>query len=156
MQKSALLYKSLHHCVRSPVQSCAGDYVISFFKIVGYFFRGETNIEFWTLNKWTHVLTNELERIFSPDFQVWGMLSRTEDAWHANYVCTLQLTNTSNSRKNKFSVGRHGQFLPPAPFSNGYCDMRWSSCIMLKYESSLILLSYFRTNIRTFIRLLHP
>ena len=68
----------------------------------------------------THVLTrmnsNELEQMFSPDFEVWGMLSKTKDAWHTSYVCTHQKTNTSNNWKNKFSNGRRGRFLPPAPF----------------------------------------
>ena len=61
------------------------------------------------------------------------MLSKTEDAWYASYVCHLQLTNTSDSRKNKLSCGGHVQFLPLAPFSNYYyfCDIGWSGCIML-------------------------
>ena len=43
------------------------------------------------------------------------MLSKTEDAWHASYICILHLTNTSNSRKNKVSFGGRGRFLLRLP-----------------------------------------
>ena len=54
----------------------------------------------------THVLRNELKRMFSPDFQVRGMLSKTENAWHASYVCILQLTKNLKQSKEQILLWR--------------------------------------------------
>ena len=72
--------------------------------------RGETNIEFRVR---TNSCRNERTRT-----NVLSRLSKTNIAWHTSYVCTLQLANTSNSRKSKFSSVGRSRFLPPASFSN--------------------------------------
>ena len=89
------------------------------------------------------------------------MLSKTEDAWHASYVCTLQLTNTSNSRKNKLSFGGCGRFLPPVKIHGMGCVERsaplLSSCInnINSYDQSITNLFKVIMN-STYTPLPHP
>ena len=85
----------------------------------------------------TLALMYELERMFSPNFQVWGMLSKTEYAWHASYVCTLQfnwqtLQTVERTKFNHRLADAVDSFLRlPSPTTNFFCNIRWSGCIML-------------------------